>query len=87
MTVQDLIDRLNSIEDKSQRVIIECIGSHKVYDVKEIVRANIPSGNCPYAYYHRDNPISNCNDVSCNKCKEIFLDGMRKDIEKEVAEL
>ena len=52
-----------------------------------LVGANIPGGNCPYAYYHRDNPISNCNDISCNKCKEIFLDGMRKDIEKEVAEL
>ena len=53
----------------------------------DMVRANIPSGNCPYAYYHRENPISSCNDVSCNECKEIFLDGMRKDIEKEVAEL
>ena len=53
----------------------------------DLVRANIPRWNCPYAYYHRDNPISNCNDVSCNKCKEFFLDEMRKDIEKEVAEL
>ena len=42
ITVQDLIDRLSDIEDKSQRVVIECIGSHKVYDVKEIVGANIP---------------------------------------------
>ena len=53
----------------------------------DLVEANIPSGNCPYAYYHRDNPISSCNDVSCSECKRIFLDGMRKDIEKEVAEL
>ena len=42
MTVQELIDKLSNIEDKSQRVVIECIGSHKVYDVKEIVGANIP---------------------------------------------
>ena len=42
ITVQDLIDRLNDIEDKSKRVVIECIGSHKVYDVDEIVGANIP---------------------------------------------
>ena len=42
MTVQELIDRLNDIEDKSQRVIIECIGNHKVYDVNEIVGADIP---------------------------------------------
>ena len=44
MTVQELIDRLNDIEDKSQRVIIECIGNHKVYDANEIVGANIPKG-------------------------------------------
>lgn len=42
MTAQELIDRLSDIEDKSQRVVIECIGSHKVYDVDEIVGANIP---------------------------------------------
>lgn len=42
MTVQELIDELNNIEDKSQRVIFECIGNHKVYDVNEIVGANIP---------------------------------------------
>ena len=42
MTVQELIDRLSDIEDKSQRVIIECIGNHKVYDANEIVEADIP---------------------------------------------
>lgn len=42
MTVQELIDRLSNIEDKSQRVVIECIGSHKVYDANEIVGADIP---------------------------------------------
>ena len=41
MTVQELIDRLSNIEDKSQRVVIECIGSHKVYDANEIVGADI----------------------------------------------
>ena len=45
MTVQDLIDRLSNIEDKSQRVIIECIGNHKVYDANEIVGANIPKND------------------------------------------
>ena len=42
MTVQDLIDKLSNIEDKSQRVVIECIGNHKVYSANEIVGANIP---------------------------------------------
>ena len=42
MTVNELIDKLSEIEDKSQRVVIECIGNHKVYDANEIVRADIP---------------------------------------------
>ena len=42
MTVQELIDRLNNIEDKSQRVVIECIGNHKVFDADEVVGASIP---------------------------------------------
>lgn len=53
----------------------------------DLVKANIPSGNCPYVYYHRENPIEDCNSVSCGECKKIFLDGMRKDIEKEVQTL
>ena len=43
MMVQELIDRLSDIDDKSQRVVIECIGNHKVYDANEIVRADIPN--------------------------------------------
>ena len=42
MTVNELIDKLSEIEDKSQRVVIECIGNHKVYDANEIVGADIP---------------------------------------------
>lgn len=53
----------------------------------DLVRATIPSGHCPYGYYRRENPISSCNDVSCNACKEIFLKGMAKDIKEEVAQL
>ena len=43
ITVQELIDRLSDIEDKSQRVVIECIGNHKVYDANEIVGAYAPT--------------------------------------------
>ena len=47
MTVQELIDRLSDIEDKSKRVVIECIGNHKVYDANEIVGAYTPKDdNC-----------------------------------------
>ena len=42
MTVQELIDQLNKIEDKTQRVVIECIGNHKVFDADEVVGASIP---------------------------------------------
>ena len=45
MTVQDLINQLNQIKDKSQKVVIEFIGNHKIYDVNEIVSANIPKNN------------------------------------------
>lgn len=42
MTVQELIDELNKIEDKTQRVVIECIGNHKVFDADEVIGASIP---------------------------------------------
>ena len=58
ITVQELIDRLSDIEDKSQRVVIECIGSHKVYDVDEIVGADIPI-NDTCKEYERGILISN----------------------------
>ena len=58
MTVQKLIDRLSNIEDKSQRVVIECIGNHKVYDANEIVEADIPK-NDTCKEYERGILISN----------------------------
>ena len=58
MTVQKLIDRLSNIEDKSQRVVIECIGNHKVYDANEIVGADIPKDDA-YKEYERGILISN----------------------------
>ena len=45
MTVQELIDRLSDIEDKSKRVVIECIGNHKVYDANEIVESYTPKND------------------------------------------
>ena len=52
------------------------------------ISASIPEGHCPYSYYHRENPVKECGgDTSCAKCKQIFLDNMRKEIEAEVAKL
>jgi hypothetical protein len=53
----------------------------------DLVRANIPSNHCPYACYNRDNPIEDCYSVGCDECRRIFMDNMRKDIEKEVMAL
>lgn len=53
----------------------------------DLVSANIPSSHCPYTYYNRENPIEDCNSVGCNECRRIFMDNMRKDIEKEVMAL
>ena len=58
MTVQELIDRLTDIEDKSQRVVIECICNHKVYDANEIVGADIPKDDT-CKEYEREILISN----------------------------
>lgn len=52
-----------------------------------LVKANIPSGNCPYAYYSIENPAGDCGSVSCNECKSIFLDKMRSEITEEVMQL
>ena len=58
MTVNELIDKLSEIEDKSQRVVIECIGDHKVYYANEIVGADIPK-NDTCKEYERGILISN----------------------------
>lgn len=53
----------------------------------DLVKANIPSGNCPYAYYSIENPTGDCGSVGCNECKKIFLDKMRSEIIEEVMQL
>ncbi len=54
----------------------------------KLVGESIPNCHCSYAYYtRRENPIDNCNDISCGECRRIFLDNMRKDIEEEVMAL
>lgn len=45
MTIQELIDKLSKIDDKSKRVVIECIGDYKIYDTNEIIVAYIPKDN------------------------------------------
>lgn len=59
-----------------------------IVDLKmDWVRESIPSGNCPYAYFHRKNPVGECGSVSCEECKRIFLEDMKKDIVEEVKAL
>lgn len=51
-----------------------------------LVRANIPSGNCPYAYYRTTTEREgDCED--CDKCSAQFFKDMEYDIRLEVEEL
>lgn len=52
-----------------------------IVDLKlQVVKASIPQGHCPYAYYSIQNPISDCNSVDCTTCNNIFYDNMKKHI-------
>ena len=54
----------------------------------DLVRANIPYTDCPYAYYSTSKQSDrSCEDISCNECKAKFMRDMREDIEIEVAAL
>ena len=53
-----------------------------------LIRANIPDGHCPYAYYQ---PSSQqrilCDNIECNDCKRLFFASIEQDIIKEVRKL
>lgn len=57
-----------------------------IVDLKvELVKARIPQGHCPYAYYKPSNAHKgDCSD--CNECSRLFLEEVKADIEKEVWE-
>ena len=68
----------------------------KINELKEIIidlkmsliRANIPQGHCPYAYYHPSTKRDTCGDgITCSECKEIFMQDIKEDIRQEVARL
>ena len=68
-------------EEKLKRIII---------DLKmDLVRANIPYTNCPYAYYStsKQKGRANCNDIDCSECKSKFYKDIEEDIKKEVEQL
>lgn len=59
-----------------------------IVDLKiDLVKANIPKGHCPYAYYPIEKPISNCDGDICEDCKKNFFNIMRKAIEEKVKAL
>lgn len=52
----------------------------------KLIKANIPDGHCPYAYYNQfENPLNDCDD--CYKCKEVFLDKWKKIITEDLKTL
>lgn len=77
-------------EDYKRRKVIKNHTDDRVEELKEeivdlrmqLVKANIPDGNCPYAYYTIEGATGPCHD--CDKCKQNFMESMRKMIEEEV---
>lgn len=51
----------------------------------QLISTSIPTGHCPYAYYKLQNPLTNaCGDVSCSKCRQVFLKEMKRIVKAEV---
>ena len=55
----------------------------------DLVRANIPNGHCPYAYYStsKQKNRENCDDIDCSECKRKFFKDKENDIRAEVMQL
>lgn len=51
----------------------------------ELIRANIPQGHCPYAYYYGVEQEGDCDD--CNECKRKFFEKYEMKIRQEVEKL
>ena len=47
-----------------------------------LMKANIPDGHCPYAYYYGVEQEDDCDN--CNKCKRHFFEKYKAKIEQEV---
>lgn len=54
-----------------------------IVDLKiSLMKANIPYGHCPYAYYYGVEQEGDCDD--CNKCKRNFFEKYENKIRQEV---
>ena len=56
----------------------------------DLIRADIPTGYCPYTYFYYKPSAErelDCNTISCDKCRKIFMQDMEKDIRAEVEKL
>lgn len=54
----------------------------------QLISTSIPIGHCPYAYYKLQNPLTEaCGDVSCSRCRQVFLGEMKKIVEAEIESL
>lgn len=53
----------------------------------QLVRANIPRGHCPYAYYSTSKKKERSCDIDCDQCQNEFLKDIEKDIREEVDKL
>ena len=65
----------NDDEKRFVRMLEEAIVGLKL----DLIRARIPYGHCPYAYYQPTTKRNiDCNEVGCDKCKRIFMENMEK---------
>lgn len=53
----------------------------------EIVKAKIPDMDCPYVHFRSIESPTDCNDISCEKCKDAFFLKIKEKFENEVAQI
>ncbi len=59
-----------------------------IVDTKmNLVKAVIPDGHCPYAYYTLEDDDDDRDCTNCTVCRKNFFEKIRKKIEKEVESL
>lgn len=59
-----------------------------IVDLKvSLAKANIPYGNCPYAYYHNIEQEFDCGDIGCDQCRRMFFDKYENKVRETVEKL
>ena len=58
-----------------------------IYNLKlELVKTKVYKGSCPYSLYTPLDGKFDCS-IGCDKCREVFMENIRKSIRQEVNRL